>query len=72
MEKRVSIEEAINNAGLKKSFVAEKLGITSTYLSSYLKNPEKISIEKATIICELTGKKMSEIDFGTDDTIFLP
>ena len=53
---RVSIETAIKEAGLKKSFVASKLGIANTYLKEYLQNPCKISVKNAEIICKLTGK----------------
>ena len=42
---RVSIETAIKEAGLKKSFVASKLGIANTYLKEYLQNPCKISVK---------------------------
>ena len=67
----VSIETAIKEAGLKKSFVASKLGIANTYLKEYLQNPCKISVKNAEIICKLTGKSMNEIDFGQDNSIFL-
>lgn len=38
MPERISIEEAIQEAGLKKKFVANELGISETYLPEYLKN----------------------------------
>lgn len=67
---RVSIEKAISEAGLKKKYVASKLGISETYINAYLENPSNISIKNAAIICELTGRKMDEIDFGQDTSNF--
>ena len=61
---RIKIEDAIADAGLKKKYVAERLGIHETYLNTYLSSPEKISVENASILCGLTGKKMDELDFG--------
>lgn len=64
---RISIDEAIKEAGLKKKCVADKLGINEAYYSTYIKNASKISIKNALIICELTGRSLDEIDFGQDD-----
>ena len=62
--KRVKIEQAISEAGLKKKYVAEQLGINECYLSAYLSKPNNITVEKASIICKLVGRKMDELDFG--------
>ena len=64
---RVSIDQAIKDAGLKKKYVANKLGIAETYISAYLQKSSDISIKNAMIICHLTGKELNEIDFGQDD-----
>lgn len=61
---RVSIDQAIKDAGLKKKYVADQLGISDAYLSTYIKNSSDISVKNATIICKLTGKTMDELDFG--------
>ena len=66
MPERISIEEAIQEAGLKKKFVANELGISETYLPEYLKKPSSISIKNAAIICRLTKRSMNEINFGDD------
>lgn len=64
MQKRIPVDTALNETGLKKKYIAEKLGVTPGYLNVYLANPEEISIKNAAIICELTGKSMSELDFN--------
>ena len=41
---RISIEEAIAEAGLKKKYVAAQLGISETYINTYLRNASEISV----------------------------
>lgn len=71
MQKRIPVSEALDGTGLKKRYIAEKLGVTPQWLSSYLSNPHEISIENALVISELTGKKLSELDFGVPNQKFL-
>lgn len=49
----IFIEEAIREAGLKKKYVANKLGVSDTYINEYLKKPGSISVKNASIICKL-------------------
>lgn len=65
---RVSIDQAIKDAGLKKKFVASQLGISEAYYSTYIQNASDISIKNALIICKLTGKQLNELDFGQDES----
>lgn len=65
---RISIDQAIKDAGLKKKYVASQLGITETYYSTYIQNASDISIKNALIICKLTGKQLNELDFGQDES----
>lgn len=53
MQERISIEEAIREAGLKKKYVANELGVSETYINEYLKKPGSISVKNASIICKL-------------------
>ena len=46
MQERISIEEAIREAGLKRKYVANKLGVSDTYINEYLKKPGSISVKK--------------------------
>ena len=52
MQERISIEEAIREAGLKKKYVANELGVSDTYINEYLKKPGSISVKNASIICK--------------------
>lgn len=61
MQERISIEEAIREAGLKKKYVANELGVSETYINEYLKKPGSISVKNASIICKLTNKKLNEM-----------
>lgn len=65
---RVSIDQAIKDAGLKKKYVASQLGISEAYYSTYIQNASDISIRNALIICKLTGRQLSELDFGQDES----
>ena len=71
MQDRIPINQALEETGLKKKFIAEKLGINPNYLKQYLSNARNISIENAAIICELTGKKINQLDFGLDETGYI-
>lgn len=53
MQERISFEEAIREAGLKKKYVANELGVSETYINEYLKKPGSISVNNASIICKL-------------------
>ena len=44
MRKRIPVDVALENTGLKKKYIAEKLGVTPGYLNVYLANPQEISI----------------------------
>lgn len=65
---RVSIDQAIKDAGLKKKYVASQLGISEAYYSTYIQNASDISIRNALIICKLTGRQLNELDFGQDES----
>lgn len=67
---RTNILDAINEAGLKKKFVADKLGIGETYINQYLSKPNNITLRNALIICSLTGKSLNELDFGEENTFY--
>lgn len=66
---RVSIDQAIKDAGLKKKYVASQLGISEAYYSTYIQNASDISIRNALIICKLTGRQLNELDFGQDEIL---
>lgn len=70
MQKRISVSEALDQTGLKKKYIADKLGVSPQWLPTYLSKPKEISVENATIICELTGKKMCELDFEVSNKNF--
>lgn len=47
------LNELISNSGLKKKFLAEKIGITQTYLSMCLKGKRNLSKSKLNKLKEL-------------------
>lgn len=64
---RISLTQAVEDSGLKKQYVADKLGITRSYLNEYLSHPDRITIKNATILSKLTGKSINELDFNLDE-----
>lgn len=64
--KKISLEKAVNDSGFKKSFIAEKLGISPCYFSAFIKKPKDMSLEQAYILCTLLNKNMEDLDFGVD------
>lgn len=55
------IGQLINERGLKKKFVAEKLGITVGQLRNYEIGQSLIPIDKAYILSDLLGVKVDEL-----------
>lgn len=70
MKNRIPVSQALDNCGYKKSYIANKLGISPSYYCFFIKHPEKISIKQAEIICDLTGKTLDELDFGINSNDF--
>lgn len=68
--KRIPVAEALEKSGYKKSYIAKKLNISPAYYCFFIKQPEKMSIKQAETVCELTGKEMGELDFGTNKNCF--
>lgn len=68
--KRIPVAEALENSGYKKAYIAKKLNISPAYYCFFIKHPEKISVQQAEIVCDLTGKNMCELDFGTGNPNF--
>ena len=58
---RLSLAEALENTGLKKKFMAEKIGITTQYYSVFVKR-RSINRAQATVIEMLTGLNIEDID----------
>lgn len=48
----MNIQEAIKNSGVKKTFIAEKLGLSPSGLYLKLKNPRKLTIQEIEIISQ--------------------
>ena len=71
--KRKNISEVIYNKGLKKKYVAEKMGITPQYLNSLLAHPENLTVQKACNLCDILNCKIYELDFNVpNQNVFLP
>lgn len=63
MKKRKSIVELINESGLKKKYICSKIGINPAYYSEFMRFPDKMSIEQATILCNLLNVSINEVEF---------
>lgn len=64
MPKRIPIKKAIDDSGLKKSYIASKLGISIGYYSEFISKPDKLSIKQVTILCQLLNKNIDDIDWN--------
>lgn len=64
MPKRIPVSKAIDESGLKKNYIAKKLGVSSGYFSEFISKPDKLSIKQVTILCKLLGKKIDDIDWN--------
>lgn len=63
MKERKCIIKLIDESGLKKKYICSKIGINPAYYSEFMRNPDKMSIEQATILCDLLGVSINEVEF---------
>ena len=61
MIKYNSIDEAINEAGLKQEFIAKKMGISRQRLYDLRKNPTLLNIEQMELLANILNLKFSDI-----------
>lgn len=64
MPERIPIKKAIDDSGLKKSYIAEKIGVSAGYYAEFISKPNKLTIEQVNILCKLLGKEINEIDWN--------
>lgn len=55
------IEDLIKESGLKKSFIAEKLGVTTYQLRNYETSKSLIPIDKAYRLADLLNVKVDDL-----------
>ena len=61
MIKYNSIDEAIDEAGLKQEFIAKKMGISRQRLYDLRKNPTLLNIEQMELLANILKLKFSDI-----------
>ncbi|MGV3464749.1 MAG: helix-turn-helix transcriptional regulator [Heyndrickxia sp.] len=61
MQIRSKIRELIEERGLKKKFVADKLGVSVKQLRNYETGHSYISMDKAYILADLLGVKVDDL-----------
>jgi len=58
---RSRIEELVQNSGLKKSYIADKLEVSVKQFRNYETGHSLIPIDKAFILAELLGCKVDDL-----------
>jgi transcriptional regulator with XRE-family HTH domain len=58
---RCKLEELIKNSGLKKDFIANKIGISSRQLRNYELQKNYIPMDKAYLLAEILNCKLDEL-----------
>lgn len=58
---RCRLEELIKKSGLRKDFIADKLGISTRQLRNYELSKNYIPMDKAYILAELLGVKTDDL-----------
>ena len=61
MIKYNSIDEAIDEAGLKQEFIAKKMGISRQRLYDLRKNPTLLNIEQMELLANILNLKFTDI-----------
>lgn len=64
MPERLPIKKAIDDSGLKKSYIADKLGVSAGYFAEFISKPHKLTIQQVNILCDLLGKEINDIDWN--------
>lgn len=62
---RKTIVEARNELGITQTEMADQLNMTRQTYAKLEQHPENLSIRDARTICEILGKRFSEIFFST-------
>jgi transcriptional regulator with XRE-family HTH domain len=69
MALRSNIGDLIKNSGLKKSFIAKKLNITTQQLRNYERGLSLIPIDKGYLLADLLSKQIGDLyEWSKDDT----
>ncbi|WP_313798786.1 helix-turn-helix transcriptional regulator [Cytobacillus sp.] len=58
---RCRLEELIKESGLRKDFVAEKIGCTTRQLRNYERQVTILPMDKAYILSDLLGVKVDDL-----------
>lgn len=67
------LEDMIQQRGLKKAFLAEKIGVTRQTFDAYLKNRSEFRISQVNVLCAVLGIEdpaLKEAIFFADDGAF--
>lgn len=64
MGERKSINKLIEEQGLKKIFIAQKLSIRPETLSRKIRQPETFNANEMALLSEILKTGIDEIDFG--------
>lgn len=62
--KRLKVTEVITQSGLKKSYIANELGVSVGYFSNFIKDPGNWSVRQSQKFCQLVGLSFDEIDWS--------
>lgn len=64
MPERITVLEAIEKSGLKKSYIARELGVSPGYFAEFISRPDNMTIKQVTKFCELMDKEINDIDWN--------
>lgn len=65
---RCTIRKLVDKSGYKRSFVANKLGVTVKQLRNYETGHSYIPMDKAFILADLLGVKVDDLYYRVEDT----
>ena len=60
---KVTVKAARIMAGLTQRQAAEKLGVSRNTYAWIEKHPERVTIERATALCDVLGVSMEDVSF---------
>ncbi|MEC5422411.1 helix-turn-helix transcriptional regulator [Virgibacillus sp. C22-A2] len=58
---RLVVDDLIKNSGLKKSYVAEKIGVNRDTITNWCKNETMPKLDKAVELAELLGVDVNDL-----------
>ena len=64
IKKRIPLSEALDETGIKKKVISERLGFSPTHYSSFVRNTKQLKPAQVDEILKMTGLTIDQIEWN--------